>query len=1057
MFNNMKIGVRLGLGFGVIILIMVVSGVFSGFHLQDLNAKLNQITSEQWPKTVYANNIKEQLNIVAIALRNAMLLDQVNEKQSELERVEDSRDVVDKMLAQLEKSVQDPEEKAILMGVVDARARYSEVQKEIIREIKAGEDKIGILDLMSKLRPVQSRYFTAADNLVNHQGELMALAGQSASRSYHSSLKMITGLMVLAIVLAAVIAWLVMRSITRPLAMAVDINNRLADGRLDLEINVKSNDETGQLFAAMQQMVRTLRKIITDINMLTDATALGRFATRIDPSSHKGEFATLISGVNRTMDEILSHIDSMPNPLMTIDRDFTIQYMNATGAALIGSSKEQLIGKKCYDQFRTSDCHKDCACAMAMQQGRDVTLETDAHPNGLDLEISYSASPIKDKTGQIVGARELITDKSAINIAARKMQKQADYQATEVGKLLVNLEKLSQGDLNIESSVAAGDEDTRETEEYFTRINRSLKESIAAVKLMALDAESLVEAATVGRLAVRANADNHRGEFKKIIEGVNRTIGILVGHLDSMPAPAMIVDRDMTIQYINSIGARLGEKSPEQLAGTRCYDHFKTSDCRTEKCACYRAMHDNRISTSQSDAHPGNLNLEIAYTGVPIKDGQGKVIGALEVVSDQTQIKQAGRTAQKVADFQAVETVKLTEGMMKLSRGETDFTLTSDQADSDTEGVRNAYNTIYTAVNSLTNALRNVAMLVKEIAGGNLVVQVKVRSDQDELMEALASMVKKLAEVVSGVKNAADNVAAGSQELSSGSEEMSQGATEQAASAEEASSSMEEMSANISQNAENAQQTERLAIQAASDAAKGGEAVAKTVIAMKSIAEKISIIEEIARQTNMLALNAAIEAARAGEHGKGFAVVADAVRKLAERSQSAAGEISNLSVTSVQIAENAGAMLGKIVPDIRRTAELVQEINAASSEQNSGATQINQALQQLDQVIQQNASAAEELSATAEELSSQSDSLLDMINYFKVDQSHGDVQKKGVKREVQSHLKSSEITIKSGGSRRKAITNISPVRKSSKRDGISLDMDDMSHGKDPLDDEFEKY
>jgi methyl-accepting chemotaxis protein len=194
---------------------------------------------------------------------------------------------------------------------------------------------------------------------------------------------------------------------------------------------------------------------------------------------------------------------------------------------------------------------------------------------------------------------------------------------------------------------------------------------------------------------------------------------------------------------------------------------------------------------------------------------------------------------------------------------------------------------------------------------------------------------------------------------------------------------MEQMGANIKQNNDNALQTEKIALKAAEDAQEGGKAVTETVAAMKEIAGKISIIEEIARQTNLLALNAAIEAARAGEHGKGFAVVASEVRKLAERSQKAAGEISQLSASSVGIAEKAGQLLVRIVPDIQKTAELVQEISAASGEQTSGAEQINKAITQLDQVIQENAAGAEELSSTAEELNSQAEQLQTAMSFFK--------------------------------------------------------------------------
>ncbi|HSR36240.1 MAG TPA: methyl-accepting chemotaxis protein, partial [Desulfurivibrionaceae bacterium] len=286
------------------------------------------------------------------------------------------------------------------------------------------------------------------------------------------------------------------------------------------------------------------------------------------------------------------------------------------------------------------------------------------------------------------------------------------------------------------------------------------------------------------------------------------------------------------------------------------------------------------------------------------------------------------------------------------------------------------------ALATMVESARTRAKLISEVSQGNLTVEVPILSDKDTLGKSLAVMTEKLRDVVCEVQAAADNVAAGSQQLSSTADQLSQGSSEQASASQEASSSMEQMASNIDQNADNARQTEQIASQSAEDAKQSGQSVAQTVEAMDNIAEKIRIIEEIARQTNLLALNAAIEAARAGDHGKGFAVVAAEVRKLAERSQRAAAEINVLASSSVEVAQKAGRMLDKLVPDIQRTAELVREISVACNEQSQGAGQINTAIQQLDQVTQSNASAAEEMSASAEELSAQAEQLLGTISFF---------------------------------------------------------------------------
>ncbi|MDT8441859.1 MAG: methyl-accepting chemotaxis protein [Desulfuromonadales bacterium] len=292
-----------------------------------------------------------------------------------------------------------------------------------------------------------------------------------------------------------------------------------------------------------------------------------------------------------------------------------------------------------------------------------------------------------------------------------------------------------------------------------------------------------------------------------------------------------------------------------------------------------------------------------------------------------------------------------------------------------------------TAMDRFADSLQNeVVAGLQSMARGELTFQVRPADQEDVVRGALLQVRNDLQDLVGNIQRATEQVTAGSQAINGSSSEMSRGATAQAAAAEEASSSIEQMTANIRQNADNANQTEKIAIQAATDAREGGTAVEATVGAMREIADKITIIEEIARQTNLLALNAAIEAARAGEHGKGFAVVAAEVRKLAERSQKAAGEINELSNSSVQVAEKAGKMLQSLVPNIEKTAELVQEISAASREQDAGAGQINNSIQQLDTVIQQNASASEEMAATAEELNAQAEQLTALVAAFVIDE-----------------------------------------------------------------------
>lgn len=290
-------------------------------------------------------------------------------------------------------------------------------------------------------------------------------------------------------------------------------------------------------------------------------------------------------------------------------------------------------------------------------------------------------------------------------------------------------------------------------------------------------------------------------------------------------------------------------------------------------------------------------------------------------------------------------------------------------------------------------AVNDISRVIQLLAQGNLTetIEAEYQGEFGQLKTDINATIQRLSSVMSDIQMNSTSIASASEEISGTAESLSQGASEQAASVEETSASIEQMGASINQNSENSRTTDGIATESSNAAKEGGKSVLETVQAMKDIAEKISIIEDIAYQTNMLALNAAIEAARAGEHGKGFAVVAAEVRKLAERSQVAASEISDLTGDSVKVAEKAGGLLEKMVPDIARTAELVQEITAASEEQAGGVGQITGAMQQLDNVTQQNAAASEELAATAQEMRTQSQSLLEIISFFELSNQQGSV------------------------------------------------------------------
>ena len=920
MLKNMNLSKRLGMGFGVLLVLMVALIWIGVRGMSQVNDALERIVKVNAVRIALIADMDKDIANIGINVRNMIVNDIPEKKKEYSERITKFREEYGKNFKKVEEMTTKTDSKSweIINAIKENLATYRNLNSKVMELAMTNKDQEAAQLLSKEAAPAERIVSGHIEKLLEHNAERNKMRYEEALATYTNSRNFMFGLGGAAILIGIFTAVFLTRTVLRQLGAdpkeVGEVANLVAVGDLSREITLTAGDTTS-VMAAMKKMVETIRALVADTGMLSDAAIAGKLATRADASKHQGDFQKIVVGINETLD------------------------------AVIGP----------------------------------------------------------------------------LNVAAEYVDR-----------------------------ISKGDVPPKITDSYngdFNEIKNNLNVCIDAVNALVGDANMLAKAAMEGRMNARADAARHQGDFQKIVAGVNNTVDRLVGLLDVMPAPAMIIDRDFNVLYMNKVGADVGSRTQQQVTGTKCYDHFRTSDCKTDKCACQRALTSGQLSSSSTDAHPGSLNLDIDYTGVPIKDDNGNIIAAFEVVSDQTAVKKAARVADKQAKFQSDEVGKLLVNLEKLSIGDLNANTVVAACDEDTQTISQNFEQINGSLRQNIGALKGITDAAKQVAQGNLMVELKKRGENDDLMESLAAMVAKLKEVVMEVQSAADNVASGGQEMSATAQQMSQGATEQAASAEEISSSMEEMASSIRQNTDNAMQTEKIAVKSAADAKEGGKAVTETVHAMKEIATKISIIEEIARQTNLLALNAAIEAARAGEHGKGFAVVASEVRKLAERSQSAAGEISQLSTTSVAIAEQAGEMLTKMLPDIQKTAELVQEISASSKEQDTGAEQINKAIQQLDQVIQQNASAAEEMASTTEELSSQAEQLKATIAFFSLDT--------GSQRALAAPHHAAPRQLASS---QHAMLHAAPhkaAKPGKKLGGVNLNMGHA--GPDHLDNEFEKF
>ncbi len=1085
-FYDLKLGTKLMTGFITIAVIAGLIGYFGIREIHGIEAADVKLYEKITIPIAQLQDVSTSFQRIRVNLRDLLTAKTPQDEQAKIERIKTLRGELDKAAADFEKTILTDEGRKLFQEFKQARAGYDPIIDQVVRLAQAGRDGDARTLMDGDGAKFSRNEQEAIDKLVDAKLKQAKLTSDGNADMANAATKVMLILIVVGVALAVGFGLFITRIVQRQLGAdpkeVGDVANRVAVGDMSVSIDLK--DKHGDsVMVAMQKMVESIRALVADTNMLSDAAIAGKLATRADASRHQGDFQKVVAGVNDTLDAVIGPLNVAAEYVDRISKGDIPPRITDSYNGDFNEIKNNL--NVCIDAVHALVSDADMLSQAAVAGKLATRADASKHQGDFRRIVSGVNDTLDAVIGPLNVAAEYVDRISKGDIPPRitdsyngdfnEIKNNLNVCIDTLAALIAEMNNMSkQHDLgDIDVQIAAGNYQgvyrdmaagvnnmvnghiavkkkamaciaefgrgnfEAELEKFPGKkafINETIEQVRTNLKALIADANVLVEAAVAGRLATRADASRHEGDFRKIVQGVNDTLDAVIGPLN---VAAEYVDRiskgDIPPRITDNYN---GDFNEIKLNLNNCIDIM--NNLLTEADKVTRAAAEGRLDErANPDLFIGGwkelvlgvnnivTNIvnplmvtadyvdKVAKGVIPpqivteykgqyniIKDNLNAVVKMMNELLEQTDViirAAADGELDKRADASL-----FVGGWNKLVAGVNDtvtnivnpLMVTADYVDRIAKGdmppaitaeYKGQYNLIKNNLNMLLDAINKITEAAKEVSGGNLMVSLRERSDNDELIRALSAMVGKITEVVTEVKMAADNVASGSVQLSANAQSMSEGASQQAAAAEEASSSMEEMSANIKQNADNAQQTEKIAVKSADDAKEGGKAVAETVQAMKDIAGKISIIEEIARQTNMLALNAAIEAARAGEHGKGFAVVASEVRKLAERSQVAAGEISELSVSSVEVAERAGEMLSAILPDIQKTAELVQEINASSKEQDTGAQQINKAIQQLDQVIQQNASASEEMASTAEELSSQSAQLQSTIAFFRVD------------------------------------------------------------------------